>query len=211
MMAGYLAEVRRMEKFFDGFEVQYLPRLDNHDANHLAWIASFKAPTPPHVIVEKLSKPSVKPDESTSEAIGTDLMVIDEPDEQPAYDQMSLIRAFLDNQPPLDDNAKVEHITRKSQMYHLIDGVLYRQGANDMMMRCISREEGIPLLQDIYSSVYGSHSLWHSIIGKAFRHGFYWLTTKDDVMEVITKCKDCQFFQKQISKDANPLWPIDLS
>jgi hypothetical protein len=30
-------------------------------------------------------------------------------------------------------------------------------------------------------------------------------------MEVITKCKDCQFFQKQISKDANPLWPIDLS
>jgi hypothetical protein len=97
MMAGYLAEVRRMEKFFDGFEVQYLPRLDNHDVDHLAWIASFKAPTPPHVIVAKLSKPSVKLDESTSEVIGTDLMVIDEPDEQPAYDQMSPIRAFLDN------------------------------------------------------------------------------------------------------------------
>jgi hypothetical protein len=36
MMAGYLAEVRRMEKFFDGFEVWYVPRLANRDADHLA-------------------------------------------------------------------------------------------------------------------------------------------------------------------------------
>jgi ribonuclease HI len=35
MMEGYLAEVRRMEKFFDGFEVRYVPRLDNRDADHL--------------------------------------------------------------------------------------------------------------------------------------------------------------------------------
>jgi hypothetical protein len=25
-------------------------------------------------------------------------------------------------------------------------------------------------------------------------HGFYWPTTKDDAMEVVKKCKDCQFF-----------------
>jgi hypothetical protein len=36
MMAEYLAKVRRMEKFFDEFEVQYIPHLDNRDANHLA-------------------------------------------------------------------------------------------------------------------------------------------------------------------------------
>jgi hypothetical protein len=66
MMAGYLAEVRRMEKFFYGFEVRYVSCLDNRDANHLAWIASFRVPTPPDVIVERLSKPSVKPGESTS-------------------------------------------------------------------------------------------------------------------------------------------------
>jgi hypothetical protein len=50
------------------------------------------------------------------------------------------------------------------------------------------------LLQDIHSGVYGSHSSWYSIIGKAFSHGFYWPTVKDDVMEVITKCNDYQFF-----------------
>jgi hypothetical protein len=30
-------------------------------------------------------------------------------------------------------------------------------------------------------------------------------------MEIVTKCKDCHFFQKQTTKHANPLSPIDLS
>jgi hypothetical protein len=66
----------------------------------------------------------VKPEESTSE-VGPELLIIDEPVQQPAYDWMNLIRAYLDNQPPSDDNAEVECITRKSRMYHLIDRVLY--------------------------------------------------------------------------------------
>jgi ribonuclease HI len=36
MKSGYLAEVCRMEKFFNGFEVWYVPCLDNHDVDHLA-------------------------------------------------------------------------------------------------------------------------------------------------------------------------------
>jgi hypothetical protein len=82
-MTEYLAEVYRMEKFFDGFEVWYVPRLDNSDADHLAWIVSSRAPTPPDVIIEKLSKPSVKPAKPTNEAIEQDLMVIDEPEQEP--------------------------------------------------------------------------------------------------------------------------------
>jgi hypothetical protein len=54
-------------------------------------------------------------------------------------------------------------------------------------------------------------SPWHSIIGNAFIHGFYWPTTKDNAMEIVTKCRDCQFFQKQTTKHANPLQPIDPS
>jgi hypothetical protein len=104
---------------------------------------------------------------------------------------MSPIKAFLDNQPPSDDNTEVERIACKARMYHLINGVLYRQGANDIMMRCISREEGIQLLQYIHSGVCGSHSSWCSIIGKAFKHEFYWPISNDDIMEVVTKCKDC--------------------
>jgi ribonuclease HI len=124
MMAEYLAEVRRMEKSFDEFKVQNVPRLDNRNADHLAWIAFSRALTPPDVIVERLFKPLVKPEESTGQA-ELELMIINEPVQQPVDDWMSLIRAYLDNQPPLDDNAKVERITRKSKMYHLIDGCCF--------------------------------------------------------------------------------------
>jgi hypothetical protein len=79
----------------------------------------------------------------------------------------------MDNQPPSDDNIKVERIARKSRMYHMVDGVLFRQGANGMMVKCISREEDIELLEEVHKSVCGSHSSWRSIVGKAFRHGFY--------------------------------------
>jgi hypothetical protein len=183
-----------MEKFFEEFEVRYVPCLDNHDADHLAWIPSSRAPTSSDVIIEKLSKPSVKPAESTSKAIKQDLMVIDEPEQELVYDWMNSIKIFLENQPPSDDNAEVEHIVLKSKMYHLIDGILFRQATNDMMMKCISREEDIQLLLYIHSGVCASHSSWLSIIGKAFRHGFYWPTTKDGMMEIVTKCKECQFF-----------------
>jgi hypothetical protein len=193
-MAKYLVKVRRMEKFFYSFEVRYAPCLDNRDVDHLAWIASSRAPTLSDVIIEKLSKPSVGTAEEDIDVAKPDLIVIDEPEQEPTYDWMSSIKAFLSNQSPSDDNAEVERITHKSKMYHMIDGILYRRGANGTMMRCISREEGIQLLRDIHSGVCGSHSSWHSIIGKAFRHGFYWPITKDDAMEIVTKCKDYQFF-----------------
>jgi hypothetical protein len=114
--------------------------------DHLAWIASSRAPTPLDVIIEKLFKPSVKPAEEDAEAAKPYLMVIDESKQEPAYDWMSLIMMFLDNQPSSDKNVKVERIVRKSKMYLLIVGILYRRGANGMMMRCISTEEVIQLL-----------------------------------------------------------------
>jgi hypothetical protein len=78
-------------------------------------------------------------------------------------------------------------------------------------MKCISREEGIELLKDVHKGVCGSHLLWCSIVGKAFRHKFYWLTAKDDVMEVVKKCRDCKFFEKQTTKPGNPLRSINIS
>jgi ribonuclease HI len=120
-MANYLTEVRRMKKFFNGFEVRYVPRLDNQGADHLAWIASSRVPISSDVIVEKLTKRSIKSVETLREM---DLMIIDGAKQQPEIDWMSPIKAYLDNQPILDDNAEIESITCNSRMYHLIEGVL---------------------------------------------------------------------------------------
>jgi hypothetical protein len=68
----------------------------------------------------------VKPIEPTNEAIKQDLMVIDESEKETTYDWMHLIKLFLENQPPLDDNTKVEHTAHKSKQYHLIDEFLFQ-------------------------------------------------------------------------------------
>jgi hypothetical protein len=124
-MVEYLTEVHRMEKFFDEFEVWYVPRQDNRGADHLAWITSSRAPSPPDVIIEKLSKPLVTPVEADNEVAKQDLMLIDEPEQESTYDWMNLIKMFLENQPPSDDNIEVERIMRKSKQYHLIDEILF--------------------------------------------------------------------------------------
>jgi hypothetical protein len=76
-----------------------------------------------YVIIERLTKPMVKPPELVKEA---DLMVIYGPGQESVYNWMNLVRMFLENQPASDNNAEVERIARKSNMYHLIDGVIYR-------------------------------------------------------------------------------------
>jgi hypothetical protein len=53
-------------------------------------------------------------------------MVIYGPGQESVYNWMNLVRMFLENQPASDNNAEVERIARKSNMYHLIDGVIYR-------------------------------------------------------------------------------------
>jgi hypothetical protein len=43
-------------------------------------------------------------------------------------------------------------------------------------MRCITREEGCDLLVEIHGGEYGTHSSSCTLVGKAFRHDFYWPT-----------------------------------
>jgi hypothetical protein len=62
--------------------------------DHLAWIASSRASIPPDVIIEKLTKPSVKLVESSREM---DMMIIDGAEQQSEIDWMSPIKAYLDN------------------------------------------------------------------------------------------------------------------
>jgi ribonuclease HI len=56
----YLATVRRMERFFKGFTVQYIERTKNEGADELAKAAAKKAVVPPEVFFQVMEDPSVK-------------------------------------------------------------------------------------------------------------------------------------------------------
>jgi hypothetical protein len=65
-------------------------------------------------------------------------------------------------------------------------------------MRCITREDGCELLTEVHRGECENHASSHTLVGKAFRHGFYWPTTLQDVVELVKTCWACQFHTKQI-------------
>ena len=93
----------------------------------------------------------------------------------------------------------------------MVDGDLYRRGIDGVFLRCISREEGGGLLADIHEGECGSHSSSRTLVGKVFRHGFYWPTALHVAAELVKCCKACQFHAKQIHQPAQALHTIPLS
>jgi hypothetical protein len=72
-----------------------------------------------------------------------------------------------------EDQASAERIVRMAKRCTVVEGDLYRRGANGVLMRCITQEEGRDLLAEIHGGECGSHSSSRTLVGKAFRHGFY--------------------------------------
>jgi hypothetical protein len=89
---------------------------------------------------------------------------------------ISEIRDYLKENILPGDHVSAERIVRLAKRYTVVEGDLYRRGANDILMRCITQEEGRELLTEIHGGDCGSHSLSRTLVGKAFRHGFYWPT-----------------------------------
>jgi hypothetical protein len=109
---------------------------------------------------------------------------------------ISNIRDYLKDNFLPEDQASVERIVRMAKRYTVVEGDLYRRGANGILMRCITREEGCDLLAEIHGGECGSHSSSRTLVGKVFRHGFYWPTVLQDVAELVRSCKACQFHAK---------------
>jgi hypothetical protein len=71
---------------------------------------------------------------------------------------MADIRAYLDNHTLPEDCAESEKLTRISKRYVLVEGTLYRRGANGVHLKCIPWEQGIELIADAHEGECGAHS-----------------------------------------------------
>jgi hypothetical protein len=70
--------------------------------------------------------------------------------------------------------AEATRILRRSKGYVLVGGNLYKSGsASGILMKCVSTEEGKEILQEIHEGVCGNHAASCTLVGKAFRSGFY--------------------------------------
>jgi transposase InsO family protein len=64
-------------------------------------------------------------------------------------------------------------------------------------MKCIHSTIGKQLLDEIHAGQCRIHAASRTLVGTAFRSGFYWPTAKSDAAELVQKCEACQFLSKQ--------------
>jgi ribonuclease HI len=196
-LVAYLLHVRKLEKDFTALELQHVPRADNSAADDLSMKASTWAPVPEGVFERRLLRPTAQPAElgeggetSTSKLAilvasqyppktmcttgGPTSPLASQPISQSGPDAwISEIQDYLKKNILPEDHASAERIVRLDKRYAVVEGDLYRHSANGIHMRCITQEEGRGLLTEIHGGECGSHSSSRTLVGKAFRHGFY--------------------------------------
>ena len=117
---------------------------------------------------------------------------------------------LLDGKLPDDEVARRQMIQRASS-YTVIDGQLYKRSTSGAFLKCVSRSDGIEILREIHEGDCGHHAAPRSLVSKAFRHGFYWLTAKADADDIVRTCQGCQLYAKQPSVPATELKTIPIT
>jgi predicted choloylglycine hydrolase len=149
---------------------------------------------PPGEFVEELPSPSIKQlDGITPEppAPATQIMVITRSWTQDFIDYIK------ENKLPVN-REDATRIIRRSKNYVIIGDNLYRRAASSgVLLKCITREEGKEILEEIHSGCCGNHAASKTLVGKTFCTGFYCLTALKDAEELVRQCKGCQMFARQ--------------
>jgi transposase InsO family protein len=112
------------------------------------------------------------------------------------------------------DRSEARRIARMAKSFTLVDGELYKRVASGVLQRCIPIPQGRELLRDIHAGVCGHHAAPHTLVGNAFRQGFYWPTAVANASEIVHTCEGCQFYACKTNLPAHALqttpvtWPF---
>jgi hypothetical protein len=56
-------------------------------------------------------------------------------------------------------------------------------------MKCVSREEGKDILEEIHKGICDNHASSRTLVSKAFRRAFYLPTALGDAEELVRRCQ----------------------
>jgi ribonuclease HI len=209
-MDAYCLEVRKLENKFYGPEFHHVVRDNKVAVDVLLKLGPTRAQVPVGVFLHELHAPSI-PEPAPPTAIlvqppaGQEVMMID-------VDWRQLFIDYLSEQKVPSDKNLVEQLIRCAKSNVLVGDKLYRWGASSgVLMKCVPRQEGKDILEEIHKGVCGNHASSRMLVSKAFRRAFYWPTALGDAEELIRRCQGCQYFTKQQHVPAYKLVTIPLT
>jgi hypothetical protein len=85
-------------------------------------------------------------------------------------------------------SAKAACVMRRSKGFILVDSKLCRRGAQSgVLMKCVTREDGCDILQEIHEGICGNHAASRTLLGKAYKAGFWWPTAVSDAEDLVRR------------------------
>ena len=78
-----------------------------------------------------------------------------------------------------------------AQFYIWDDPHLFKIGADNLMRRCVTKEEAKSILWHCHNSPCGGHYSWDKIAAKVIQSWFFWPTLFKDAHEHVTQCDQC--------------------
>ncbi|CAL8994500.1 unnamed protein product [Prunus brigantina] len=194
-MSAYLSAAHQLLGKFQAYEIRQIPRSENSHADALSRLASaINDKIGRKVPVEILSRPSTT---------ATEVCTV-------RYENtwMSPIYAFLVDGTLPTDKSQARKLRYRSARYTIINDVLYKRGYSTPYLKCLTKEQGDYILQEVHGGVCGDHSGSRSLAHKVFRQGYFWPTLHQDASVFVRKCDKCQRFGNIPHIPAEPLSPI---
>jgi hypothetical protein len=81
--------------------------------------------------------------------------------------------AWIDQGELPPDRSEARCIARMAKSFTIVDGELYKCAASGILQRCIPIPHGRELIRDIHAGMCGHQAAPHTLVGNAFRPGFY--------------------------------------
>ena len=163
-------------------EIHHIYRDNNVGANVLSKLGSTRAAVPPLVFVHELYHPLVKDQSQQTidvEAPTTvrEVLTIEE------HWRIQFIDFIKELKLPPHIEAKsteATRIIRQSKGFVLVGDNLYKRSASGILMKCVTLKEGRDILRAS-----------RTLVGKAYRSGFFWPTAVSDAEDLVRRCPGC--------------------
>ena len=174
-------------------EIHHVDRDDNVGADVLSKLGSTRANAPPGVFVQELHHPSAKLQNHPTidmEATATvrEVLMIKVDCRIPFTDSIKEFKL-----PPGVEAKGIEatRIIWQSKGFVLVGDNLYKRSASGILMKCVTLEEGKQILWENHEGVCSNHVASRTLVGKAYRSGFFWPTAVSDAEDLVKRCPRC--------------------
>ncbi|GKV48039.1 hypothetical protein SLEP1_g54877 [Rubroshorea leprosula] len=184
-LSRYASVVNRLKSLFALFQIDKIPRADNHRVDELSKLASSQDVNPQRsMIVEVLDAPSY-----TDFAVECQLLSTD-----PSTSSWTTpLTNYLQSGELPEDLSAAKVIKRRAAHFTLINNQLYKRAASMPLLRCLTPYEAEYAMREVHEGVCGTHIGGKTLARKLLRHGYYWPTMVEDAQDYVKKCSTCQF------------------